>query len=352
MGVGNFFGMLPESMVDSRLYGVELDSITGRIAKLLYPKADIQIAGYENTAFQGDFFDAAIGNVPFGDYRVQDKSYDRLGFSIHDYFFAKTIDKVRSGGVIAFVTSRWTLDKKDETVRKYISQRAEFLGAVRLPNTAFKANAGTEATTDIIFLKKRDRIMEIDEDWLHVSTDEDGKQYNDYYRNHPEMVVGTLELVSGPYGPELSCRENKDIPLDEMLHSALSHITAQYEEAEISADEEEETAETIPADMNVRNYSHCISDDKVYFRENSIMKRINATESMEERIRALIEIRDDTHALINMQLEDYPDEKIGIMQAELNRVYDRFTKKYGLISSRTNKRAMGQDSGMRITCSM
>ncbi|MCR4908857.1 MAG: DEAD/DEAH box helicase family protein, partial [Lachnospiraceae bacterium] len=352
MGVGNFFGMLPESMQESRLYGVELDSITGRIAKLLYPGAEIQVKGFEKTDFQSDFFDVAIGNVPFGDYRVMDKNYDRLGFSIHDYFFAKTLDKVRNGGIIAFVTSRWTLDKKDETVRKYISQRAEFLGAVRLPNTAFKANAGTEATTDIIFLKKRDRIMDVNEEWLHVSTDMEGRTFNDYYRFNPSMVAGNLEMVTSPYGQELTCKENKDVPLQSLLDLALLGINTVYEEAEIEAEESEEEIETIPADPNVRNYSYCIEDDKVYFRENSVMKRINDTESVEARIRGMIEVRELTQQLINIQMEDYPDETIRQVQSELNSKYDAFTKKYGLISSRTNKRAMGQDSGYCLLCSL
>jgi len=344
MGVGNFFGMLPESMKESRLYGVELDSISGRIAKLLYPEANIQITGFENTGFQSDFFDAAVGNVPFGDYRVIDREYDKLGFSIHDYFFVKTLDKVRTGGIIAFVTSRWTLDKKDETVRKYISGKAEFLGAVRLPNTTFKANAGTEATTDIIFLKKRDRIMELDEEWLHVSEDEEGRQFNDYFRSHPEMVAGKLSMVSGPFGQELTYKEKKDVPLPELLNAAMQHIQGNYEEAEAGIEENGEEIETIPADPYVKNYSYCIVEGKVYFRENSIMRMLSENESVEERIKGMIAIRDKTQELINIQLEDYPDESISKAQTELNSLYDGFTKKFGLISSRTNRRDVGQDS--------
>jgi len=352
MGIGNFFGMLPESMRESKLYGVELDSITGRIAKLLYPDADIQIKGFEQTDFQRDFFDLAVGNVPFGDYRVSDRGYDRFGFSIHDYFFAKSLEKVRSGGIVAFVTSRWTLDKKDETVRKYISQRAEFLGAVRLPNTAFKANAGTETTTDIIFLKKRDRIMEVDEEWLHVSADEEGRQFNEHYRSHPKMVAGTLEMVSGPHGQELTCKENRNESLEVSLRSALGHIEGSYEEAEIEEEEDEGTVEMIPANSGVQNYSYCIIDDKVYYRENSVMKRVTEPGSIIERLKGMIDIRDGTQKLIEIQLEDYSDEEIKRSQTKLNTAYDNFVKKYGLLSSRTNKRAMGQDAGYCLLCSL
>jgi len=352
MGVGNFFGMLPESMQESRLYGVELDSITGRIAKALYPGADIQIKGFEETGFQSDFFDAAIGNVPFGDYKVNDRSFDKYNFSIHDYFFAKSLEKVRSGGVIAFVTSRWTMDKKDESVRNYISRRAEFLGAVRLPNTAFKANAGTEATTDIIFLKKRDRIMEPDGSWLHVSQDMEGMRYNDYFRSHPEMVAGELTLVSGPYGMELTCKEKDGIAFRDALEAAISNIRGEYLEEELEAEEPGEEIETIPADPAVKNYSYCIVDHDVYFRENSVMRKVEETESVLDRIKGMVKIRDITQNLINIQLEDYPESVIQKIRNELNTVYDAYARKYGLLSSRTNKRAMNQDAGYCLLCSL
>ena len=351
MGVGNFFGMLPEKMQDSRLYGVELDDITGRIAKQLYPKADVRISGFEKTDFQNDFFDVAVGNVPFGNYQVPDRAYDKLGFHIHDYFFAKTLDKVRPGGIVAFVTSKGTMDKQSPQVRKYLAQRAELVGAVRLPNTAFKENAGTEVTSDILFFKKRDRLMDIEPDWVHLSTDQNGIAMNQYFVDHPEMIVGKMAEVSGPFGMETACVPDETRPFEEQLKDAISHINATYEAVEL--EEGEELAfDTIPADPNVKNYSYCVVDDKVYYRENSIMKPADVSESMEERIKGMIGIRDCTQELITMQMEEYSDAAITAKQQELNDRYDDFSKKFGLISSQTNKRAFNQDSSYCLLCSL
>ena len=351
MGVGNFFGMLPEKMQDSRLYGVELDDITGRIARQLYPKADVRISGFEKTDFQNDFFDVAVGNVPFGNYQVPDRAYDKLGFQIHDYFFAKTLDKVRPGGIVAFVTSKGTMDKQSPQVRKYLAQRAELVGAVRLPNTAFKENAGTEVTSDILFFKKRDRLMDIEPDWVHLSTNADGISMNQYFADHPEMIVGRMAEVSGPHGMETACLPDESRPFEEQLRDAISNINATYEAVEL--EEGEELAfDTIPADPNVKNYSYCVVDDKVYYRENSIMKPADVSESMEERIKGMIGIRDCTQELINMQMEEYSDAAITAKQQELNERYDDFSKKFGLISSQTNKRAFNQDSSYCLLCSL
>ena len=351
MGVGNFFGMLPEKMQDSRLYGVELDDITGRIARQLYPKADVRISGFEKTDFQNDFFDVAVGNVPFGNYQVPDRAYDKLGFQIHDYFFAKTLDKVRPGGIVAFVTSKGTMDKQSPQVRKYLAQRAELVGAVRLPNTAFKENAGTEVTSDILFFKKRDRLMDIEPDWVHLSTNADGISMNQYFADHPEMIVGRMAEVSGPHGMETACLPDESRPFEEQLKDAISHISATYEAVELE-EGEELVFDTIPADPNVKNYSYCVVDDKVYYRENSIMKPADVSESMEERIKGMIGIRDYTQELINMQMEEYSDAAITAKQQELNDRYDDFSKKFGLISSQTNKRAFNQDSSYCLLCSL
>ncbi|MEY8519288.1 DEAD/DEAH box helicase family protein, partial [Lachnospiraceae bacterium 29-84] len=357
MGIGNFFGMLPEKMQESRLYGVELDGITGRIAKQLYPKADIKISGFEKTDYPNDFFDVAVGNVPFGQYKVADRQYDRnnfrgTGFLIHDYFFAKTLDKVRPGGVVAFVTSKGTMDKKSPEVRKYLAQRAELLGAVRLPNTAFKENAGTEVTSDILFLKKRDRVMDLEPDWVHLSEDENGIAMNSYFAEHPEMIVGKMEMVSGPYGMESTCQPDTTRPFAEQLKEAVSRIDGEFEEVELDELEDEFADQTIPADPYVKNYSFCVVDDKVYYRENSIMKPVEMKDSMLERIKGMVGIRDCTQELINVQLQEYPDSVIQEKQAELNRLYDDFSKKYGLINSQTNKRAFNQDSSYCLLCSL
>ena len=290
MGIGNFFGMLPEKMQESRLYGVELDGITGRIARQLYPKADIKISGFEKTDYPNDFFDVAVGNVPFGQYKVADKQYDKNNFLIHDYFFAKTLDKVRPGGVVAFVTSKGTMDKKSPEVRKYLAQRAELMGAVRLPNTAFKENAGTEVTSDILFFKKRDRVMDIEPDWVHLSEDANGIAMNTYFAEHPEMIVGKMEMVSGPYGMESTCQPDATRPFAEQLMDAASRIDGEIEAVETDELADELADATIPADPDVKNYSYTLVEDKVYYRENSIMKPVDMSESMQERIKGMVGI--------------------------------------------------------------
>ena len=352
MGIGNFFGMLPETMRGSRLYGVELDDITGRIAKQLYPDAKIQISGFEKTDYPNDFFDVAVGNVPFGQYKVSDRQYDKHNFLIHDYFFAKTLDKVRPGGIIAFVTSKGTMDKKSPLVRRYLAQRAELLGAVRLPNTAFKENAGTEVTSDILFLKKRDRIMDIEPDWVYLSEDENGISMNSYFVNHPEMIVGKMAVVSGQYGEESACLPDGEGSFAEQLQEAVLHIDGEIEAVEPVTEENELTAEILPADPDVKNYSYTLIDDMVYYRENSVMLPSELSQGMQERIRGLVKIRDCTQKVINLQLEEYPDDVIEKEQAELNRLYDSFTKKHGLINSRSNKRAFSQDSSYCLLCSL
>ena len=352
MGIGNFFGMLPEKMQESRLYGVELDGITGRIAKQLYPNADIKITGFEKTDYPNDFFDVAIGNVPFGQYKVTDKQYDKQNFLIHDYFFAKTLDKVCPGGVVAFVTSNGTMDKKSPEVRKYLDQRAELLGAVRLPNTAFKENAGTEVTSDILFLKKRDRVMDLEPDWVHLSEDENGIAMNSYFAQHPEMIVGKMEMVSGPYGMESTCMPDTTRPFAQKLQEAVSHIDGEIEAVELDELADELADATIPADPDVKNYSYTLVDDRVYYRENSIMKPVDMSDSMQERIKGMVGIRNCTQELINLQLEEYPDTVIKEKQAELNSLYDAFSKKHGLINSQTNKRAFNQDSSYCLLCSL
>ena len=352
MGIGNFFGMLPETMRESHLYGVELDSLTGRIARLLYPKANITVDGYEKTTFPNDFFDAAVGNVPFGQYKVADKKYDKYNFLIHDYFFGKTLDQVRPGGVIAFITSKGTMDKENPKVRKYIAQRAELLGAVRLPNTAFKANAGTEVTSDILFLQKRDRIVDIEPGWVHLSQDENGIAMNSYFVEHPEMVVGSMEMVSGPYGMESTCVPDDSLPFEEQLQKSLSFIEGSYEEIELEELNEELIAEVIPAVPEVKNFSYALIDDRLYYRENSLMRPVEASEGMLERIKGMVAIRDCTRELIRLQLEDYPDEQIHSRQKQLNDLYDSFAKDYGRIFSKTNKRAFHQDSSYCLLCSL
>ena len=352
MGIGNFFGMLPETMRESHLYGVELDSLTGRIARLLYPEANITVDGYEKTTFPNDFFDAAVGNVPFGQYKVADKKYDKFNFLIHDYFFGKTLDQVRPGGVIAFVTSKGTMDKENPKVRKYIAQRAELLGAVRLPNTAFKANAGTEVTSDILFLQKRDRIVDIEPDWVHLSQDENGISMNSYFVEHPEMVVGSMEMVSGPYGMESTCVPDDSLPFEEQLQKSLSFIEGSYEEIELEELNEELISEVIPAVPEVKNFSYALIDDRLYYRENSLMRPVEASEGMIERIKGMVAIRDCTRELIRLQLEDYPDEQIHSRQKQLNDLYDSFAQGYGRIYSKTNKRAFHQDSSYCLLCSL
>ena len=350
-GIGNFYGCLPEEMQGSRLYGAELDGITGRIAKQLYPHADIKITGFENTNYPNDFFDVAVGNVPFGQYKVSDRQYDKHNFLIHDYFFAKTLDKVRPGGIVAFVTSKGTMDKKNPEVRKYLAQRAELLGAVRLPNTAFKGNAGTEVTSDILFLKKRDRVMDIEPDWVHL-TEKDGIVMNQYFADHPEMILGKMEMISGAHGMESACLPDTSLPLSAQLKHALSHVEGSIEQADFNEIDDELARENIPADPDVKNYSYTVVDDKVYYRENSIMKPVDVSEKAEQRMKGMVAIRDCTQELINFQLEEYPDDMISNKQAELNQLYDDFAKKFGLISSQTNKRAFNQDSSYCLLCSL
>ena len=352
MGTGNFFGMLPEEMQESKLYGAELDGITGRIAKQLYPNADVKIMGFENTNYPNDFFDVAVGNVPFGQYKVADRQYDKHNFLIHDYFFAKTLDKVRPGGVVAFVTSKGTMDKKNPEIRKYLAQRAELLGAIRLPNTAFKENAGTEVTSDILFLKKRDRVMDIEPDWIHLSENEDGIALNQYFADHPEMIMGKMEMVSGAYGMEATCTPDTAIPLSKQLEKAISYIEGSIDEVELDESDRELSTESIPADPNVKNYSYTIVDGRVYYRENSMMKPVEVSESVEEKIKGMVQIRDCTQELIDSQLNEYPDDMIKNKQTELNQLYDDFSKKHGLINSQTNKRAFQQDSSYCLLCSL
>ena len=353
MGVGNFFGMLPESMESSRLYGVELDSITGRIAKQLYPKADITVAGFETTD-RRDFFDLAIGNVPFGQYQVNDRAYNKLGFSIHDYFFAKTLDQVRPGGVIAFVTSRYTMDKQSPEVRKYIAQRAELLGAIRLPNNAFKANAGTEVVSDIIFLQKRDRPIDIEPDWVHLGENEDGFSINQYFIDNPEMVLGRQTSESTQYGrQDFTVEPYEDLDLATQLRYAIQNIGGKYEAAELPDLGENETIQdTIPADPNVKNYSYAVVDGEVYYRENSVMVKPNLNATAKERVKGMAELRDCVHRLIDLQMWESDDISIRAEQQKLNRLSDRFTEKYGLINSRGNALAFADDSSYYLLCSL
>ena len=350
-GIGNFYGCLPEEMAGSRLYGAELDGITGRIAKQLYPHADIKITGFENTNYPNDFFDVAVGNVPFGQYKVSDRQYDKHNFLIHDYFFAKTLDKVRPGGIVAFVTSKGTMDKKNPEVRKYLAQRAELLGAVRLPNTAFKENAGTEVTSDILFLKKRDRVLDIEPDWVHL-TEKDGIVMNQYFADHPEMVLGKMEMVSGAHGMESACLPDTSLPLSAQLKNALSYVEGSIEQADFNEIDDELARENIPADPEVKNYSYTVVDDKVYYRENSIMKPVDVSEKAEQRMKGMVAIRDCTQELINFQLDEYPEDMILNKQAELNQLYDGFSKKFGLLNSQTNRRAFNQDSSYCLLCSL
>ena len=353
MGVGNFFGLLPQEMQGSRLYGVELDSITGRIAKQLYPKADITVAGFETTD-RRDFFDLAIGNVPFGQYQVSDRAYNKLGFSIHDYFFAKTLDQVRPGGVIAFVTSRYTMDKQSPEVRKYIAQRAELLGAIRLPNNAFKANAGTEVVSDIIFLQKRDRPIDIEPDWVHLGENEDGFAINQYFIDHPEMVLGRQTSESTQYGrQDFTVEPYEDLDLATQLGYAIQNIGGKYEAAELPDLGENKTIQdTIPADPNVKNYSYAVVDGEVYYRENSVMVKPNLNATAKERVKGMAELRDCVHRLIDLQMWESDDLSIRAEQQKLNRLYDRFTEKYGLINSRGNALAFADDSSYYLLCSL
>ena len=353
MGVGNFFGLLPQEMQGSRLYGVELDSITGRIAKQLYPKADITVAGFETTD-RRDFFDLAIGNVPFGQYQVNDRAYNKLGFSIHDYFFAKTLDQVRPGGVIAFVTSRYTMDKQSPEVRKYIAQRAELLGAIRLPNNAFKANAGTDVVSDIIFLQKRDRPIDIEPEWVHLGENADGFAINQYFIDHPEMILGRQTSESTQYGrQDFTVAPIEGANLAALLHAAVQSIGGEYRAAELpDLGENDAIQDTIPADPNVKNYSYAVVDGEVYYRENSVMVKPSLNATAKERVKGLAELRDCVHRLIDLQMWESDDSSIRAEQQRLNRLYDRFTEKYGLINSRGNALAFADDSSYYLLCSL
>ena len=355
LGVGNFFGMLPDSMADSRLYGVELDSITGRIAKMLYPQADITVAGFETTD-RRDFYDLAVGNVPFGNYKINDKAYNKLGFSIHNYFFAKAIDQVRPGGVVAFVTSRYTMDSKDSTARKHMAERADLLGAIRLPNNAFRANAGTDVVSDIIFLQKRDRPADIEPDWVQLGKTEDGFAINQYFVDHPEMVLGELTTENTQYGrEELTVAPLEGANLGDQLAEAVQHIEGQYTAAEVDAPdiaEEEATRRTLPADPDVKNFSYTVVDGEVFYRENSVMTQVELSDTAKGRVTGMVELRQIVNNLIQQQLEDYPDADIKATQERLNIAYDAFTAKYGLLNDRKNGRLFEQDSSYYLLCSL
>ena len=350
-GIGNFLGMLPESMSGSKLYGVELDDLSGRIARQLYQKSSIAVQGYEKTAFPDNFFDVAIGNVPFGQFHVPDKRYDRLNFPIHEYFVAKMLDQVRPGGVIAVVTSSYTMDKRTASARKYIAQRAELLGAIRLPNNAFKAAAGTEVVSDILFLQKRERMVDIEPEWVHLATNEDGIQMNSYFIDHPDMILGEMKMVSGPFGPTPTCESYPEQPLEALLAEAVQNV-----HGEITAYDREEELEgedhSIEADPAVRNFSYTLVAGQIYYRENSRMNPVEVSKTAESRIRSMIELRDCVRTLLEYQTEDYPDEEIKAQQAKLNTLYDAFTRKYGLINSRGNAIAFDQDSSYFLLCSL
>ena len=352
MGIGNFFGMLPESMQDSRLYGVELDSITGRIAQKLYPEAEITVAGFETTD-RRDFYDLAVGNVPFGNYKVSDKPYDRLGFSIHNYFFAKALDQVRPGGIVAFVTSRYTMDQQSPEVRKYLAQRAELLGAIRLPNNAFRANAGTDVVSDIIFLQKRDHPIDIEPDWVHLGQTPEGLTLNSYFVNHPEMVLGQLTTESTQYGKqECTVLPVPGMELSEQLKEAVSHIRGSYAPQAITEQDFGDVPDSIPADPNVKNFSYTVVSGEVFFRENSVMRPVDLNEKMKGRIKGLVALRQIVNELIDYQMNDYPEEDISTKQRELNTAYDAFTAEYGIINSRANAQAFAEDSSYYLLCSL
>lgn len=346
-GIGNFIGMLPKSMENAKVYGVELDTISAGIAQQLYQKSSIAAQGFEEVNVPDSFFDGVIGNVPFGDFKVSDKRYDKYNFLIHDYFFAKSLDKLRPGGVMALVTSKGTMDKENSNVRKYIAQRAELLGAIRLPNDTFKGNAGTEVVSDILFLQKRDRLIDIEPDWVHLDTDENGIRMNSYFVQHPEMILGEMKMASGRFGPEATCEPFDNADLSELLNEAVSNIHGEISEYEV-ADELEEEDNTIPADPTVRNFSYTVLDDKIYFRENSRMSPVEVSATAENRIKGMIGIRDCVRNLIELQTEDYPDSEIKQAQEKLNTLYDSFTKKYGLINSRANTSAFSDDSSYAL----
>ena len=346
-GIGNFIGMLPDTMQDSKIYGVELDTISAGIAQQLYQKTTIAAQGFEETNLPDSFFDGVVGNVPFGDFKVSDKRYDKHKFLIHDYFFAKSLDKLRPGGVMALVTSKGTMDKETLAVRKYIAQRAELLGAIRLPNNTFKGNAGTEVISDILILQKRDRLIDIEPDWVHLDTDENGIKMNSYFVQHPEMILGEMKMVSGRFGMEATCVPYENADLAAQLDEAVANIHGEITEYEVEEELEEED-NSIPADPTVRNFSYTVVDDKIYYRENSRMTPVEVSATAENRIKGMIAIRNSVRTLIELQTEDYPDSEIKAEQERLNRLYDTFSGKYGLINSRANTSAFSQDSSFSL----
>lgn len=351
-GIGNFMGLVPESMASAKFYGVELDSISGRIAQQLYQNSSIAVQGFDDTNLPDSFFDAAVGNVPFGQFKVPDKRYDKHNFLIHDYFFARTLDKVRPGGVVAFITSKGTMDKENPAVRKYIAQRADLLGAIRLPNNTFKDAAGTEVTSDIIFLQKRDRLIDIEPEWVHLATDENGIRMNSYFVSNPEMVLGDMQIISGAHGPESACVAYEDAELGDLLQDAIQNIHAEITEFELDDLEAEDEDLSIPADPSVRNFSYTVVDGKLYFRENSRMNPVEVSMTAENRIKGMIAIRDCVRTLIEYQTEDYSDAEIQAEQVRLNELYDDFSKKYGLISARANNSAFNSDSSYCLLSSL
>ena len=344
-------GMLPEQLNECKMYGIELDTISGEIARQLYQKNTIAVKAYQDVELPDSFFDVAVGNVPFDDLKPYDKKYDKYKFVLHDYFFAKTLDKVRPNGIIAFITSKGTMDKKDESTRKYISQRAELIGAIRLPNDTFQKNAGTTVTTDIIFLKKRDKVTDIDEEWIHLGTNENGIEMNNYFITHPEMILGNMEMISGRFGQESACIPYSNRTLEIQLNEAIENLNAEIDDFQIDELLEDEE-KTIPADPSVRNFSYTIVDNQVYYRENSLMYYQELPLTAISRIKGMIEIRDCVRNLIELQLEDYPNEDIKREQAKLNSLYDKFTKSYGLINSRANEKAFSEDDSYYLLCSL
>ena len=350
-GTGNFLGLLPADMAGSKAYGVELDSISGRIAGQLYQNASISVNGFETVQMPDSFFDVAVGNVPFGDFKVLDKRYDKHHWLIHDYFFGKTLDKVRPGGMVAFITSKGTLDKENSSVRKYLAQRADLIGAIRLPDNTFKRNAGTEVTSDIIFLQKRDHITDLEPDWVHLDTDENGIRMNSYFVQHPEMILGDMVMESTRFGPDSACKAREGEDLSEQLANAIQFLQAEIKPYELEELDEEEDR-SIPADPTVKNFSYTIADGQVYYRENSLMHPVEVSVTAENRIRGMIELRECVRRLIEYQTEGYPDEEIAAEQQKLNALYDSFTAKYGLLNSRGNKLAFSEDSSYCLLCSL
>lgn len=346
-GIGNFIGMLPESMANTKIYGVELDRISAGIAQQLYQKSSIAAQGFEEVNVQDSFFDGVVGNVPFGDFKVLDKRYDKYNFLIHDYFFAKSLDKLRPGGVMALVTSKGTMDKTNSSVRKYIAQRADLLGAIRFPNNTFKDNAGTEVVSDILFLQKRDRLIDIEPDWVQLRTNDDGFTMNAYFVQHPEMILGEMKMVSGRFGEEATCLPFENADLSELLSEAVANIHGEVRDYEVE-DELEEEDRSIPANPEVRNFSYTVVEDNIYFRENSRMNPVEVSATAENRIKGLIAVRDCVRNLIELQTEGYPDEDIRAEQIRLNTLYDNYTKKYGLINSRANISAFSDDSSFAL----